>query len=229
MLRWYRYLSINYKSSNFSISQCVFDDGASANILPFFSADIRSQPTYNDKAVIGGTIESTVFLLLSLIAFFVMRFIWNRRKPEYYAISSTSSKYLSPKFSTISTGAKEIGENSLGGFYRGHREMEAQSVLQNQSILLSQTGTRIRTLPKPPSSPASSGPKLQSPTVAHLARDSRQSSKWNSRQWTFERAIPPGRSNLYKSGASTLGRPLPLTPQENAAGFRTYNSQYQQH
>ena len=238
VLRLHRYLSVNYEYSNFSISQCVFEDGASANILPFLSADLKSKPASNHKVIIGTTVGATVFLLLSLVAFFIFKSTGRRRKRENKIASSPSSKSLSPSFSQISSTPKEIGENSLSGFHNGHREMEdtspAQLIRQGRLGLLSQTSVHTRQLPKLSSLPASSRSKPQSPVSSHLEREIdpgqsfRQSLRWNPNRHTFERTIPPPGRASYRSRVSLLGRPLPLTLKEDASSFQTDSSKERQ-
>ena len=232
-LKFHRYLSVNYESSNFSISQCVFEDGVPANILPFLTADAKPESAArNQRAIIGGTVGAAAFLILSLIAFFVVKFKWHRPKTEGQVTPSTSSESLSPIFPPISSTPKEIGENSLAGFHNGYREMDGTSlarlVRQSRSIHSSQSGTRICAFPTLSSSPTSSRSKLLSPTISNLERDSRQNPRWNHRRATFEKTIPPGRTS-YKSGTSILGRPLPPTPKEkDAASFQTYGRKEEQ-
>ena len=211
----YRYLSVNYESSNFSISQCVFEDGVTANILPFLPADTNSRVARSHKAIIGATVGAAILLLLSLTALYAVWFKRQVRKAEDKITPSIFPAPFSKTFSPIPSTPKEIGENSLVGFYHGHWEMDgkaAEGLARRSQSTSPQCGTRDSPPPKPPSTLAISRSKPSSPAINHPERVSGQGPRWNRRRQVFE-TLPPRRTSC---------KSLPPIPnEEDAATFQT--------
>lgn len=91
MLTYYRYLTVDYEKGNFSVSQCLWNDGAVSNIAAVISSadatnsslsitgEEKSSSTSVSPGVIAGIVVGVVAIIaIVLLAFFIFR---RRKRP----------------------------------------------------------------------------------------------------------------------------------------------------
>lgn len=112
------YLITDYERSNFSVSQCKFEDGLSANIVTISST--TATPNHISRvAVIGISIGAAIFSLLNILAvvFFVRR-QQGKIPPQVESNTPEPSTPLKDFNTRTICSIPEIDQNSLCGPYR---------------------------------------------------------------------------------------------------------------
>ena len=218
ILRRSRYLTVDYERSNFSISQCTFADGVQANIVPILSTDTKDRTAHNYSGIIGGTVGATVFILLNLVLLVVVRRKWKRQKINIKSGSSISSEPYTPRFATVASPPKEIGDNSLAAARNGYREMDDTAIFElaqlSRSMLQSHTDTDSSGLPAAASTAAISKLELPSPAAKTTKKGTRDNLKRDQHFRACRNSLSP-MSNRSDSRLSLYDSPLPPTPRDS--------------
>lgn len=113
-----RYIIVDYERSNFSVSQCLFEDGGPEDLVTIQSA--TNIPNQHRRNVAIGTIIGTASFLLfaALAAFFAIR-RWRQKTTTQRNGEATQplTPFREPRSSIVSS-AQEIDHNSTAGNVR---------------------------------------------------------------------------------------------------------------
>ena len=143
---YYSYLITDYERSNFSLSQCQFEDGLPQKLITIKSTIPDSSPR-NRQAIIGGSVGAAVLVLLLLLGLAI--FLKKRRsgqnggKDPAHSLKSDSSEWSISEKPPIPTVCEVDG----GGFDTFPRELpdNGRYELQDEKAL-SGSGNEINEL-----------------------------------------------------------------------------------
>ena len=209
---------MSYEHSNFSISQCTFNDNSQEDIIPIHSGSAQDQSTRDDKAIIGGSLGAVAILLLGLAVLLFMRHKYQRRRIPIRPKLSTPPGLLSSTMSAPGMSPNEMGDNSIAEVRTLSPEIDGTAVAElgqaSMSSLLFRNGyDRRRPLMRQCAATA------RKPSNEQLAiRGSDRGRTWrfkhNRRGQIYERT-PALAAISDKHGTSLLNRPLPLLPRNS--------------
>ena len=218
VLRLPRYLSVNYEHSNFSISQCTFEDGVQENTVAIPSGSKQSQTTRNYKAIVGGPLGAAVPLLLVLSIVLLMRHKrqrrWNDSNPKPLAP-------LSPLISrrwTQGMSLNEIGRNSTAEMRSLSPEIDGTALAEMAQKSKSSFPSQSRCDKTRPSRKTCTEVTSRSSRPASASKQSEKSTRYRSKQNRHgriydSRLSPP--ANFPEPQESILDRPLPPLPRDS--------------
>ena len=215
----FSYLTVNYETSSFNVSRCIFEDGAQENIIPIPSADAGGETTHAHRNPISITV-GTVVLVLLLSGFSVFAFLKYRRRQHKLNIRSASPSDLdssTSRFLTIQRTPKEICENSLSALHNGHKEL-GDTALAELAQLSRSTVAQWRTInnnhaPTVASSTTFSNFNLPSPAMT-IPQTHPGFAREQDRCCQSCRTPTSPASASSRTRRSILNRPLPSIPKE---------------
>ena len=153
-----RYIIVNYEQSNFSVSQCRFEDGVPADLVAIPSAtEIPSHLRRN--LAIGTSIGAASFLLLATFAVLFAIRRWRRK-----ASVRPSSEATEPRISSqepralILSSPREIDHNSMVQHFHDLPNSARAELLNEQAP--SGSGNEIFEISEPLSRKISQGPHI---------------------------------------------------------------------
>ena len=110
------YIITNYEHSNFSVSQCKFEDGLPEKIVTIPSATNTSGIPISRGVIIGASLGATAFLILIILLITLVVQRWRRKHSK--RLSNDSTKPLKGQEILTVFPIQEMGHDSLYGIPR---------------------------------------------------------------------------------------------------------------
>ncbi len=145
---FFRYLITNYEHSNFSVSQCQFEDGIPAALITIPPVATTSSTHISRELIIGASIGATSLLLLIILLSTLGIRRWRAEKPKPPKSDIGTAPFQGREFSTPFS-LQEIAHNSL---FNGYRELPFTGIIELQDEK-SASGSAKEILELPPEPP----------------------------------------------------------------------------
>ena len=185
------YLITDYDQSNFSVSQCKFEDGVKSDIVTITSgASIASHSHITRAAKIGISIGSiVVFLLCVLVITCVVRKRRNSARMQDTQFNPEPTSSGQPHITSNTFSTQEIAENSLIGPQRELpdneiAELRGMSIASQPSNQVQQRETSLHSIPELRAQCTPQSKSLVQPPNSPCRRAISVSTKMTRHSWT---------------------------------------------